>query len=47
MRKIVENAVFREDTDHLEEITEQFIEFLKENVDVKYNNESKKLKSIP
>ena len=47
MKKIVENAVFREDTEYLEEITEQFIEFLKENIDISYNNESKKLKSIP
>ena len=47
MKKIVENAVFREDKEYLEEITDQFIEFLKENIDISYNNESKKLKSIP
>ena len=47
MKKIVENAVFREDYKYLEEISEQFIEFLKENIDVTYNNKTKKLKLIP
>ena len=47
MKKIVENAVFREDTEYFEEITEQFIEFLNENIDIVYNFELRKLKSIP
>ena len=47
MRKIVENAVFREDTEYFEEMTEQFIQFLIENIDFTYNGEKKKLKSIP
>ena len=38
MKKIVENAVFREDTEYFEEITEQFIEFLNENIDIVYTN---------
>ena len=38
MKKIVEYLVFREDKELLEEITEHFIEFLKENIDIEYTN---------
>jgi len=47
MKKIVENAILKEDKEYLEEITEQFIEFMKENIDIVYNGDSKKLKLIP
>ena len=47
MKKIIDNAVFREDKEYLEEINELFIEFMKENIDVIYNNEIKKLNLIP
>ena len=47
MKKIVEYLVFREDKELLEEITEHFIEFLKENIDIEYNFELTKLKLIP
>ena len=38
MKKIIDNAVFREDKEYLEEINELFIEFMKENIDVIYTN---------
>ena len=47
MKKIVENAVFWEDDKYLEEINEHFITFLKENIDVTYNNKTEKLILIP
>ena len=46
MKRIIDNVVFREDKEYLEEKNELFIEFLKENVDV-INNEIKKLNLIP
>ena len=47
MKYIVKDAVYEEDTDYLEKIDEKFLEFLKENTQIMYNNKSKLLKTIP
>ena len=45
--KIVKNANFLKEEEKYDEITEHFVEFLKKNTSIKYNDEQKKLIDLP
>lgn len=47
MQKIVDEGILQRESESAEEISEMFIEYLKENVKVIYNNDNKMIKDIP